>query len=202
MEERRQASPIKSSEDILKEKKREIARKFIWGALSVIGVIILLVAAVIICTSEGKALKKSEAEKTAINALKLKISNPASLKVLDISAPDSVFVNRMCPEYEIMELSEKFLQYSLNIMQDSQENLIGNENTAYRCKMDRYSESSMSINALNDMLEKPQGDYCGWRVKVRYQAMDDSDTPYTSETWLIFDKDKKHILNSFDFSLL
>ena len=195
-------SPMKSSEDIFREKKQEITRKFIWGALSVIAIIILFAAFILICTAQGRSLKKTETEKVAINALKLKVRNPESLKVLDISTPDSVFNNRVCPEYEIMELSEKFLEYSLNIMQESQDGLWGNENIAYRCKMDRYSESSNALNILNAMMEKPQGKHNGWRVKVKYQAIDDSDTPFISEAWFIFDKDKKHILNSFDISLL
>lgn len=193
---------VKSSEELLREKKRMIARKFMWGALSVIGIIILLVAFVLICTSEGRSLKKTETENTAINALKLKAGHPDSIRILDISMPDSVFENRMCPEYEIMELSEKFLEYSLNIMQTSPQDRYGENSIAYRCKMDRYADSSNALNTLNAMLEKPQGKHCGWRVKVRYSALDDSDTSYISEAWFIFDKDKKHVLNSFDISLL
>lgn len=184
------------------KKKQKIANKFLWGALSVIGIIILLVAFVLICTAQGRSLKKTETETTAINALKLRVDNPSSLKVLEISLPDSVFENRMCPEYEIMDLSERFLDYSLNIMQSSPGERFGENNIAYRCQMDRYAESSSSLNTLNAMLEKPMGKHCGWRVKVKYQAIDDSDTPFISEAWFIFDLEKKHVLNSFDISLL
>lgn len=201
MEIEKKQSPVKSSEDIQRENRHKIAQKFLWGALSVIGIIILLVAVLVICTSEGKCIKKSEAEKIAINALRLK-TDQSSLKVLEVSDPDSVFINRLCPEYELMDLSERFLQYSLQIMQDSQEGFFGKENTAYQCMMNRYSETSNALNTLNSMLEKPQGEHCGWRVKVKYNSVDDSKTPYTSEAWFIFDKDQKHILNSFDISVL
>ncbi len=187
---------------ISNKNKQKIANKFLWGALSVIGIIILLVAFVLICTSQGRSLKKTETETTAINALKLRVKNPSTLKVLDISLPDSVYENRMCPEYEIMELSERFLEYSINIMQSSPDVRFGENNIAYRCQMDRFAESSNSLNILNAMLEKPMGKHCGWRVKVKYQAIDDSETPFISESWFIFDMEKKHILNSFDISLL
>ncbi len=204
MDDKKPASPIKSREDLLKDKKKKIAKKFFWCALSIIGIIILIIGIIFICTSQndGQSLKKSESEKSAINALKLKLGDTSSLKVLNVSVPDSVFLNRICPEYEIMELSERFLEYSLQIMQDSQDGLFGKENVAYRCMMDRYALSSQSINTLNQMLEKPEGEHCGWRIKIKYQAIDDSDTPYVSEAWFIFDKDKKHILNSFDISIL
>ncbi len=191
----------KSKRNVLVDRDQKLARRFLWGALSIIGIIILLVAFIILCTANGRGIKKTETEKIAINALSLKVDNPSSLKVLDISKPDSVFGNRMCPEYELMELSERFLEYSLNIMQSSPEERVGENNAAYVCKMNRYSESSNALNSLNAMLEKPQGSHCGWRVKVKYQAIDNSDTPYISEAWLIFDKEKKHVLNSFDISL-
>lgn len=192
----------KSRENRFIEKKTKFAQSILWGALSIVGIIILIFACILICADQDKSVKKKETDKTVINALKIGLSNPSSLKVLEISSPDSVFVNRMCPEYELMELSEKFLEYSLNIMQESQEGFLEGSNKAYRCKMDRYTVCSNSLNTLNNMLEKPQGSHSGWRIKVKYQTIDDSDTPYVAEKWFIFDKDKKHILNHFDIALL
>lgn len=180
-------------------KKKEIAQKLLWGALSILGLIILFSAFIMICCGGSK---KNEIERTTVKALKIKLGFPSSLKVLAISDPDSVFTNRVCPEYELMELSERFLEYSMKIMEDSQEGLRDSESKAYRCKMDRYTDSSVALNTLNEMMERPEGKHCGWRVKIRYQSVDDSNTPYISEAWFIFDKDKKHILNSFDISLL
>lgn len=196
------ANSQQTGEDILCGEKQAVARKFLWGAFSVIGIFILLAAIAIIVASNCRTLKKTEAEKIAVNALRLKLDNPSTLKVLDISNPDSVFTNRMCPEYEVMELSERFLEYSMNIMRESQTNFQEDYNATYRCRMERYTESSNALNTLNSMLEKSQGKHCGWRIKVKYQAVDDSDTPYTSEVWFILDKERKHILNSFDISLL
>ena len=181
--------------------KQKIASKLLWGAFSIMGVGILVVSFFLILMTDSGSSKKSEAEKTAIKALQIKLGNPSSLKILDISAPDSVFINRICPDYEVMELSERFLEYSLNIMQDSQTGLDDAESKSYRCRMDRYTESSGNLNTLNSMMERPQGEYCGWRLKVKYQTVDDSNTPYVSEAWFIFDKDTKHILNSFDISI-
>lgn len=191
-----------TAKDVLQENKRKIASKFLWCALSVIGIIILLTAFVCIISGQGRNLKKSKAEEIALNALKLNVDNASSLKILDISEPDSVFVNRLCPEHELMELSEKFLEHSLNIMQNSQYEDFETDNSAYKCKMERYSESSNALNTLNTMLDRPQGQHNGWRVKVKYQAVDDSDTPYISEAWFIFDLTKNHIIKSFDISLL
>ncbi len=185
-----------------KELKRSVARKCLWGGLSIFAVFILVVAVIFIIAKQTCSLKKTETEKTAIKALQLRLGNPEVLKILDISAPDSVFLNRICPEYEVIELSEKFLEYSMNLMKDSQSELRDLESVAYRCKMDRYAESSNTLNTLNNMLEKSEGEHCGWRVKVKYQTKDDSETSYTAESWFIFDKEKKHILNSFDISLL
>lgn len=182
--------------------KQKIARKLLWSSLGIIGVGILVVSFFLILMTDSGSSKKSEAENTAINALQIKLGNPSSLKILRISTPDSVFINRMCPEYEVMDLSERFLEYSLNIMQDSQTGLNDAESKSYRCRMDRYAESSNTLNTLNSMMEKPEGEYCGWRLKVKYQTVDDSNTPYISEAWFIFDKDQKHILNSFDICLL
>ena len=183
----------------LERKKRDIQRKLLWGALSIVAIMILFGAFIMLCC--GNRSKKSEDERTVRYALQLKHGdNP--LKILDISEPDSVFFNRMCPEEEVMELSERFLNYSMNIMQESQTELLNDVNDAYRCKMDRFSSTSNAINSLNGMLEKPAGKHCGWRVKARYQTTDDSGTPYVTETWFIFDKRKKHILNSFDICIL
>ncbi len=192
-----------NNDDGFKKEVRQ-AQKLMWLGLSLVGIIMLLVAtAVIILTSDRiKPLKKREIEKTAVDALKIKLDNPSSLKVLDISEPDSVFTNRLCPENEMMELSERFLRYSLNIIQDSQEGNFKDDNDSYLYLMDRFSESSNAITKINNMLEKPQGNHCGWRVKVKYQAIDKSNTPFTSEAWFIFDKEKNHILNSFDISVL
>ena len=90
----------------------------------------------------------------------------------------------------------------MNIMQESQTELLAEGNGAYRYKMDRFTATSNAINSLNGMLEKPAGKHCGWRVKARYQTVDDSGTPYVTETWFIFDRRKKHIINSFDICIL
>lgn len=195
------ARPIKSTREIFNEKKKAFTRRLFWGALSMVGIVILVGAFILIYSGSCGNQKKRETESTAIKALKMKTGDKKVLKVLAISDPDSVFVNRMCPEAETMELSERFLEYSLNIMRTTQPDIQA-ENKAYRCQMDRFAESSTSLNTLNTMLEKPQGPHCGWRVKVRYQTVDDSDTPYVSEVWYIFDKEQKHILNSFDICLL
>ena len=180
----------------LERKKRDIQRKLLWGALSIVAIMILFGAFIMLCC--GNRSKKSEDERTVRYALQLKHGdNP--LKILDISEPDSVFFNRMCPEDEVMELSERFLTYSMTIMQESQTELLTQGNDECKCKMDRYSATSNTLNILNKMLEKPAGKHCGWRVKARYQTVDDSNTPYVAETWFIFDRRKKHIINSFDF---
>lgn len=182
----------------LERKKLEMQRKLLWGALSIVAIIILFGAFIILCC--GSYSKKSEDERTVRNALRLKYGDN-TLKILDISEPDSVFYNRMCPEDEVMELSERFLTYSMTIMQDSQTELLTQGNDECKCKMDRYSATSNTLNILNKMLEKPAGKHCGWRVKVKYQTVDDSGTPYVTETWYIFDRRKKHIINSFDICI-
>ena len=201
-EDRTLAEPIKSSEDFLCEKKRKIAQKCFWFSLSIIGIILLFVTFIFVCSSDCKSSKQRRMEKSAVDALKLKITNPSSIEILDISVPDTVFHNRICPEYETVALSEKFLEYSLNVMQNYQENFFDMENSAYRCQMNRYNESSKTLQALNDMMSRPQGPHCGWRLKIKYKAIDESESPYVSETWFIFDKDKKHILNSYNISIL
>ena len=180
-------------------KKKEIQRKLFWGTLCIVGIVVLFGAFILLCCGSGS--KKSEEERTVRSALRLK-HGEAPLKILDISKPDSVFYNRMCPEEEVMELSERFLNYSMNIMQESQTELLAEGNGAYRYKMDRFTATSNAINSLNGMLEKPAGKHCGWRVKARYQTVDDSGTPYVTETWFIFDRRKKHIINSFDICIL
>ena len=181
------------------KKEPIITRKLFWGTLSIVGVLILFVA---IIAMTGHCSKKTDVERALTNSLKVKKGNPSSLKILDISEPDSVFFNRMGPDFEIMGLSEKFLQYSMNIMQESETDMLLNGNQAYRCKMERYSATSNALNELNAMLEKPAGRHCGWRVKAKYQTIDEAGTPYVAETWFIFDKRKKHILNSFEFCIL
>lgn len=185
--------------------KKEVkqAQKIMWLGFSLVAIILLFVAtAVILLTSDSGSIKKTDTEKTVVNALKFKLDNPSSLKVLNISDPDSVFFNRICPEQETMEIAERFLRYSINLMQDSKDRNLKEGNDAYLCSMDRYSESSNAINKISNMLENPQGEHCGWRVKVKYQAVDKSNTPFISEAWFIFDKEQKHILNSFDITIL
>ncbi len=135
--------------------KKEVkqAQKIMWLGFSLVAIILLFVAtAVILLTSDSGSIKKTDTEKTVVNALKFKLDNPSSLKVLNISDPDSVFFNRICPEQETMEIAERFLRYSINLMQDSKDRNLKEGNDAYLCSMDRYSESSNAINKISNML--------------------------------------------------
>lgn len=181
-------------------KKNSLLQKSFWLGLFAFGLAVLVIVLLSFLFS-GKC-GSDKAEDVAISALRLKSQDPDGIKILAVSKPDSVFQNRFCPDHEVMEMSEKFLQVSLNLMQDSSLKESHLDNPAYLAKMERYAEHSSSIERLNNMLENEPGKFCGWRVRIRYAAKDKSDTPYTSETWFIFDKDKKHILNSFEIPIL
>lgn len=67
---------------------------------------------------------------------------------------------------------------------------------------ERYSADAQAIDKLNNMLALEKGDFCGYKVKVRFKARDRYDAPYATEAWFIFDKSRQHIIDYIEIPLI
>lgn len=184
-------------------KGKSLAQQCIILALFSFGIIALACVVIVMLLPSNPFCKgKKDMEKTAIEALKIKVDNPSSLQVLAVSEPDSVFQNRYCSEAESMELSQRFLDYSIKMMNETPEDFGKMEDPRYMDKMQRFSEGSNTLSLLNSMAEREPGDFIGWRLRIRYAAKDINGNPYLSEIWMIFDRNKKHILKTLEIPSL
>ncbi|MCM1491463.1 MAG: hypothetical protein NC095_11675 [Muribaculum sp.] len=168
---------------------------FVIGLFAIIAVMMQMILKGSFCHGER------DVEKMAVETLRIKTGNPEGFKVTAVSSLDSVYVNRYCPEHEIVELSQKYLEYSLQMMRDSRDRSVAedlSDMTSYR----RFARGSDALELFNEMLQRPQGEFCGWRMRLRYSYLDDRKNECESEMWMIFDKDKRYIYNSFEFPVL
>lgn len=180
-------------------KKKTFLQQGIIIALFSFGILALAFMVVLMLLPSNPFCKdKKSMEKTAIEALKMKVDTPSSLKVLAVSEPDSVFQNRYCSDAESMELSQRFLEFSIKMMQDSPTDLEKMDDPGYLAKMQRYTEGTEALSLINAMSQREQGDFAGWRIRLKYAATDRHNNFYESEVWMIFDKSKKHILKTLE----
>lgn len=180
-------------------------RNVFWFAVYLIVFALTLAAILWVMFDKPKyASKKKEYEQVAIEALRMKADNAESVTISEMSEQlDSVYQNRYCQEPELADLSEKYMLHCAEMIKAAPTSLEDYKADEERkCMLDRLSEASESLGLLNDMILKPKGDFCGWRLKVRYKAKDSSGQSFDSETWFIFDKNKKHILTSLDIPIL
>lgn len=189
----------------IKPSKKKWLKDLFWCILGSVGVFILFVALIWMYLSPVKqATKKKDYEKAAIESIRMNAVEPESVKITSVSEKlDSVFANRLCPEYELEELTEYFMQKTVELMQLQGNTTLDNYDDPKRQSLfDSFSVASTSIGEMNELMTKPKGEFCGWRLKVEYSSVDKHGQPFKSEKWLIFDKDKKHILKSFDIPIL
>lgn len=182
------------------DKKRECIQKMIFVGLFVVGAIILIAVVSGMCFSSFCSNDK-KVEKMAVESLRMRTGNPKDFKVTAISKMDSIFVNRYCPEHETIELSQRYLDYTIAMMQASadKESL---DDADPMIDYKKFTKASDALDVFNEMLQKPQGEFMGWRMRLRYSYTDENDKPSESEAWLMFDRDKKFIFHSFEFPML
>jgi len=180
--------------------KNNCEKYIIAGVLCLGLAMFAFVGAKMICSGGFCGSKTDPTEKMAIETLRMKLGNPESLKILAVSKPDSVFQNRYCPEAEAIELSSIYLDYTMQLMDSTMSESFYEDYESE--KMKRLSDASQSISILNDMLEREQGKFCGWRVRVKYELAEENQEKFESMAWFIFDPEKKLIYKTFDFPLL
>lgn len=182
------------------DKKRECVQKMLFIGLFVVGAIILIAVVSGMCFSSFCS-KDKKMEKMAVESLRMKAGNPKDFKVTAISKMDSIFVNRYCPEHETVELSQKYLDYTIRMMEASA-NKDALDDAASMVDYKKFSKASDALDVFNEMLQKPKGEFMGWRMRLRYSYTDENNRPSESEAWLMFDRDKKFIFHSFEFPML
>lgn len=182
-------------------KNKKSMHDLLYIGLFVIGLFAIMAVMLQIFFKNSFCSSEKDVEKMAVETLRIKTGNPEGFKVTAVSSLDSVYVNRYCPEHEIVELSQKYLEYSLQMMRDSRDRSVAedlSDMTSYR----RFARGFDALELFNEMLQRPQGEFCGWRMRLRYSYLDDRKNECESEMWMIFDKDKRYIYNSFEFPVL
>lgn len=182
------------------DKKRECVQKMLFIGLFVIGAIALIAVVSGMCLSSFCS-KDRKVEKMAVESLRMRAGDPKDFKVTAISKMDSIFVNRYCPEHETIELSQKYLDYTLAMMQASA-NKESLDDDFPMIDYKKFTKASDALDVFNEMLQRPQGEFMGWRMRLRYSYTDENSNPSESEAWLMFDRDKKFIFHYFEFPML
>lgn len=173
--------------------------------LFVLGLCLMSVVLVHMIVKNSFCSPQKESEKMAIDMMKKRLNNPSDFKVISISQMDSIFQNRFCPEYETQQLTEDYYNLSnssistlINSLSDKEHA----EDKGLLADMYKYSGAMENVNFFNELLEKPQGDFCGWRMKMKYSYTDENNILQNTESWLIFDVDRRFIFKTFEFPVL
>ena len=178
-------------------KEKKALMQMIVITLFLVGLLALIITCFCIFC---KGTPKKDLGKTAVEALMLRSDNPATVTVLEVSTTDSIYENRYCSEKEIIEMSQKFLQYSIQLM--SSDSRGDYNDPAFISMTERYSAEAENIDRLNTMLANPKGKFCGYKVGIKYKAIDKREIPFTTEAWFIFDKNQEHIIDYLELPLL
>ena len=145
------------------------------------------------------------APEVAKTALYASVDNPESVNVIAVSRPDSVFGSNYIDNDEKMAIANAMMRVNEKVMKrtDGLRNL-DFEDTAMTELLNRQMSAMSALRSLvgydsPDALQKP---FSGWKVKIEYEAVSESGSPYRSEYWFILDRDAHCVVNSFEIPVI
>ena len=152
------------------------------------------------CNSPGRLAP--EVAKTALYA---SVDNPESVNVIAVSRPDSVFGHNYIDNDEKMAIANAMMKVNEKVMKrtDGLRNL-DFEDHAMTELLNRQTSAMSALRSLvgYDSPDAPQKPFSGWKVKIEYEAVSESGSPYRSEYWFILDRDAHCVVNSFEIPVI
>ena len=171
---------------------------------------ILLISGVIIwgsiffaigCGNNPKERAKSVAEKSLLAC----VDCPETVRIKAVSKPDSVFGRNYINDDEKMAIAMSMMKVNEQVMSrtDGLQNLDFEDNAV----SELVGRQMSAMSALRSMVgfetpDAPRKPFSGWKVKIEYEALSESGSPYRSEYWFILDRDAQCVVNSFEIPLL
>lgn len=175
---------------------------------------LLILPAVAVLLGMGTGCSGNSGDKAqdmAKKALMASVDNPASVKIVGISKPDSVFGREYVTMKEKMALSVAMMKISRRFMEDTDFDNPDTESHIMSEQMKRQMDAMTALRSLMVTEEvKPAGNeagqerkpFSGWKVKIEYEATDSDGQSYRSEYWFIMDKEAQCVIRSFEIPLL
>ena len=148
---------------------------------------------------------KKDPKALAEKALYACVDNPASVEIVAVSKPDSVFGRDFVTMDEKMAIGISMMNISNKIMESTGDlEDFDFENKEVTELMERQMSALSALRSLvsfNDDAEKAKP-FNGWKVKIEYKAKSENGYPYHSEYWFIMDKDATCVVNSFEIPII
>lgn len=148
---------------------------------------------------------KDRAVVVAENALMVTVDNPNSVRILNISHPDSVFGREFVTPQERLSLSMAMMRLHEKVMKATNNFEDFNPKDRRTAEMMERQVAAMAtlrslvpVEQPHGMTEKP---FSGWKIKVEYEARSARGIPYRSEYWFILDKEAQCVIKSFEIPL-
>ncbi len=166
------------------------------------GALVWGIIAMAVCWREKPQKRAVRVAQTALHA---SVDNPESVKVIAVSEPDSVFGRCYIDDEEKMAIAVSMMKVNERVM--SQTDNLGSmdfDNPALRELVERQMSSMSAMRSLMSLEgpDAPRKPFSGWKVKIEYEAVSESGTPYRSEYWFITDRDAQCVVSSFEIPLL
>lgn len=145
------------------------------------------------------------APEVARTALYASVDNPESVKVIAVSRPDSVFGRCYINDDEKLAIATAMMKVNEQVMKrtDGLRNL-DFEDSAVTELVTRQMSALSALRSLVDYEapDAPQKPFTGWKVKIEYEAVSESGSPYRSEYWFILDRKAQCVVNSFEIPVI
>lgn len=145
------------------------------------------------------------APEVAKTALYASVDNPESIKVIAVSRPDSVFGRCYINEDEKLAIATAMMKVNEQVMKhtDGLRNFDFEDNTV----TELVTRQMSALSALRSLVGyelpgAPQKPFSGWKVKIEYEAVSESGSPYRSEYWFILDRKAQCVVNSFEIPVI
>lgn len=166
------------------------------------GALVCGIMAALLCRRENPQRKAVRVAQTALYA---SVDRPESVRVLAISEPDSVFGRRYIDDDEKMVIAVSMMKVNEKVM--SQADGTGDLGFDDPYVTDLVSRQMSAMGALRSLAcfespDAPRKPFSGWKVKIEYEAVSESGSPYRSEYWFVLDRDAVCVVNSFEIPLL
>lgn len=132
--------------------------------------------------------------------------NPESIKINNISKPDSVFGRCYLSDNDKMYLSNSLMKVTDLLMEQdlSFEDPSKNDPRVMDLISRQMTNQSQIAPLIN--LSAPfdtREDFSGWKVKIDYEEVNpENKIPYHGEKWFIIDPKGKFVIYSFDIPIL
>ena len=141
----------------------------------------------------------------AETALYASVDNPESVRIVAISKPDSIFGRNYVNDDEKMAIAVSMMKVNERVMaQTDGLRDLDFEDSAVTELVNRQMSAMGALRSIAgfEAPDAPKKPFSGWKVKIEYEAVSESGSPYRSEYWFILDRDARCVVNSFEIPLL